>query len=122
MNNMAKILITGSADKNGIGQAGAKLLIDQGHKVYLHARNQERAKDATEAVPKAEGVVVGDISTIAGAKATAAEANKFGPFDTVVHNAALGPSAVPSAASTVPRVSFSSALRKGRHCPFGATP
>ncbi|KAK3047563.1 hypothetical protein LTR09_011068 [Extremus antarcticus] len=87
---MAKVLITGSSD--GIGQAGAKLLADQGHKVYLHARSQQRAKDAKDAVPKAEGVVIGDLSTIKGAKETAAEANKVGPFDAVVHNAGLGPS------------------------------
>ncbi|KAK5175056.1 uncharacterized protein LTR77_000193 [Saxophila tyrrhenica] len=87
---MAKILITGSSD--GIGQAGAKLLADQGHKVFLHARNQERAKQAKDAVPKAEGVVIGDLSTVAGAKDTATEANKVGPFDSIVHNAGLGPS------------------------------
>lgn len=90
MNKMAKIFITGSSD--GIGQAGAKLLADQGNKVFLHARNQERAKQAQAAVPNAEGVIIGDISTIAGAKETAAEANKAGPFDTVIHNAGLGPS------------------------------
>lgn len=79
---MAKILITGSSD--GIGQAGAKLLAEQGHKVYLHARNSDRAKQAHDAVPKAEGVVIGDLTTIDGAKKTAAEANKVGPFDTVI--------------------------------------
>ena len=87
---MARILITGSSD--GIGQAGAKLLADQGHKVFLHARSQERAKQAREAVPNAEGVVIGDLSTIAASKDLAAEANKAGPFDTVIHNAGLGPS------------------------------
>jgi len=89
MNTMAKIFITGSSD--GIGQAGAKLLADQGHKVYLHARNSERAKQAHEAVPKAQGVIIGDLSTIAGTRALAAEAEKAGPWDTVVHNAGLGP-------------------------------
>ena len=68
------------------------MLADQGNKVYLHARNSDRAKQAHEAVPTAEGVVIGDISTIAGAKDLANEANKYGPFDAVIHNAGLGPS------------------------------
>ena len=37
---MASILITGSAD--GLGQLAAKALVDQGHRVVLHARNAER--------------------------------------------------------------------------------
>ncbi|KAI7648183.1 hypothetical protein KC318_g18105 [Hortaea werneckii] len=87
---MARILITGSSD--GIGQAAAKLLSEQGHKVTLHARNQDRASQAQKAVPAAEGVLIGDISTIAGSKELADRASKAGPWDTVVHNAGLGPS------------------------------
>ena len=87
---MARVFITGSSD--GIGQAGAKLLADQGHKVFLHARNADRAKQAHAAVPNAEGVIIGDLGSIAGTKDLAAEANKAGPFDTVIHNAGLGPS------------------------------
>ena len=37
---MAKIFITGSAD--GLGSLAAKLLVSQGHRVVLHARNAER--------------------------------------------------------------------------------
>jgi NAD(P)-dependent dehydrogenase (short-subunit alcohol dehydrogenase family) len=84
---MARILITGSSD--GIGQAAAKLLADQGHKVTLHARNADRASQARKAVPGAEGVLVGDISTIAGSKDFAEKAKKAGPWDTVVHNAGV---------------------------------
>ncbi|KAI6814079.1 nucleoside hydrolase [Hortaea werneckii] len=87
---MARIFITGSSD--GIGQAAAKLLSEQGHKVTLHARNQDRASQAQKAVPGAEGVLIGDISTIAGSRELADRANKAGPWDTVVHNAGLGPS------------------------------
>lgn len=87
---MARIFITGSSD--GIGQAAAKLLSEQGHKVTLHARNADRASQAKEAVPHAEDVLLGDISTIAGAKDLAAKAKAAGPWDAVVHNAGLGPS------------------------------
>ncbi|KAK4550776.1 hypothetical protein LTR36_000355 [Oleoguttula mirabilis] len=87
---MARIFITGSSD--GIGQAAAKLLADQGHKITLHARNSERAAQAQKAVPGAEDILVGDLSTIAGSKELAERANKAGPWDAVVHNAGLGPS------------------------------
>jgi len=86
-----RVFITGSSD--GIGQAAAKVLAQQGHKVTLHARSPERAKQAHAAVPDAEGVLIGDISTTAGSKELADKANKAGPWDTVVHNAALGLSA-----------------------------
>lgn len=87
---IARVFITGSAD--GIGQAAAKLLCERGHKVTLHARNADRALQAKKAMPNVEDVLVGDISTIAGAKDLAAKANAAGPWDAVVHNAGLGPS------------------------------
>ena len=85
---MARILITGSSD--GLGQISARALISQGHKVTLHARNTERAKQASEGAPGAEDVLIADLSSIAQTKALAAEANKRGPFDVIMHNAGLG--------------------------------
>lgn len=85
---MARIFITGSSD--GLGQAAAKILSEQGHNVFLHARNSQRASQAQAAIPKAQGVIVGDLSTVADLKKLAADANKAGPFDAVVHNAGLG--------------------------------
>ena len=55
---MARVFITGSAD--GLGRMAAQLLIEQGHTVILHARNQKRGQEAMAAVPGAETVVVGD--------------------------------------------------------------
>lgn len=89
-NNMARIFITGSSD--GIGQAAAKPLTEQGHKVWLHARSQSRAKEAKAAVPNVEGVIIGDLTSIEDTKHLASEANKNGPWDSIVHNAGLGPS------------------------------
>ena len=85
---MARILITGSSD--GLGQISARALISQGHKVTLHARNTERAKQASEGAPGAEDGLIADLSSIAQTKVLAAEANKRGAFDVVMHNAALG--------------------------------
>ena len=85
---MARVFITGSAD--GLGLMAGELLVDQGHQVVLHARNEARAADAKKAAPKAEAIVVGDLATIAAAKDVAAQVNALGRFDAVIHNAAVG--------------------------------
>ena len=85
---MKRILITGSAD--GLGRTVAQQLIDLGHEVVLHARNDSRARDAIAGAPGAAGVVVGDLSSIAATKDVAAQANETGRFDVIVHNAAVG--------------------------------
>jgi NAD(P)-dependent dehydrogenase (short-subunit alcohol dehydrogenase family) len=84
---MAKIFITGSAD--GLGAATAQRLAREGHEVVLHARNSARGEDAMHAVPQAGGVIVADISTLAGCLRLAESANALATFDAVVHNAAV---------------------------------
>ena len=49
----------------------AQLLVDGGHQVVLHARNESRAEDAL-------------------ATDVARQANALGTFDAVIHNAAVG--------------------------------
>ena len=85
---MARVFITGSSD--GLGLMAARLLIDEGHEVVLHGRNEDRSRDALAAAAGARGVVSGDLSTIAGAGAVADEVNKLGRFDAVIHNAGIG--------------------------------
>jgi NAD(P)-dependent dehydrogenase (short-subunit alcohol dehydrogenase family) len=85
---MARVFVTGSAD--GLGLMAAQSLIEQGHKVVLHARNDARAEVARKAAPGAQGVIVGDLSTLAEMKKVAEKANDSGRFDAVIHNAALG--------------------------------
>ena len=85
---MARVLVTGSAD--GLGRMAAQLLVEQGHRVVLHARNAARARAAREAVPGAEAAVVGDLASIAACRDVAAQANALGRFDAVIHNAAVG--------------------------------
>jgi NAD(P)-dependent dehydrogenase (short-subunit alcohol dehydrogenase family) len=84
---MARIFITGSSD--GLGALAAQRLIKNGHQVVLHARNAQRAKDATATCPGAETVLVGDLSRIQETKRLAEDANKLGTFDAVIHNAGL---------------------------------
>ena len=85
---MARVFITGSSD--GLGKMAAQLLIDQGHRVVLHARNEARSKDARAAVPKAELVVVGDLSSMRETRGVADQVNALGAFDAIIHNAAVG--------------------------------
>ncbi len=84
---MARIFITGSAD--GLGQMAAKLLIEKGHKVVLHARNTERGRDALKKTPGAENVLTGDLSSIEETIKLADQVNSLGSLDVVIHNAGV---------------------------------
>ena len=85
---MSRVLLTGSSD--GLGLMAGRLLAADGHAVTLHARNQSRADDARAALPRADGVVIGDLSSVAGMRQVAAQANASGRFDAVIHNAGIG--------------------------------
>jgi NAD(P)-dependent dehydrogenase (short-subunit alcohol dehydrogenase family) len=85
---MARVFITGSSD--GLGRKAAQLLIEQGHRVALHARNAAKGKQALAAVPGADGVLLGDLASIAQTRALAEQVNKRGSFDAVIHNAGMG--------------------------------
>jgi NAD(P)-dependent dehydrogenase (short-subunit alcohol dehydrogenase family) len=85
---MARVFITGSSD--GLGRMAAQLLVEQGHKVVLHARNQQRADDARAAAPGAETALIADLSSIAQTRKLADQVNALGTFDAVIHNAAVG--------------------------------
>ena len=47
---MSRIFITGSTD--GLGKLAAKQLINQGHRVVVHARNAEREKSGKPGNPR----------------------------------------------------------------------
>ena len=85
---MARVFITGSSD--GLGQMAAQLLIEQGHSVVLQARSEQRGNDALAAVPGAESVVIGDLTSIAQTRHVAEQVNRLGSFDAVIHNAGVG--------------------------------
>ncbi len=85
---MAKIFITGSAD--GLGMMAARLRVAAKHEVILHARNPGRAKEAMASVPGAKAAVHGDLASLAEMQSVAEQANTLGPFDAVIHNAAVG--------------------------------
>jgi NAD(P)-dependent dehydrogenase (short-subunit alcohol dehydrogenase family) len=59
---MSRVLISGSAD--GLGLMAARLLIADGHEVFLHARSRARGEEALLGAPGAPGLLVGDLSSI----------------------------------------------------------
>ena len=84
---MARVFVTGSAD--GLGQLSAKTLVEQGHDVVLHARNEQRGQEALSKVPGAETLVIADLSDIDETKKLAEKVNALGWFDAVIHNAGV---------------------------------
>ncbi|KAF1013330.1 MAG: Diacetyl reductase [(S)-acetoin forming] [Stenotrophomonas maltophilia] len=85
---MTRILVTGSSD--GLGLLAARQLVEAGHAVVLHGRNPARAAHALAQVPGAAGALHADLSSLAEVKALAQQANDSGPFDAIIHNAAVG--------------------------------
>jgi D-arabinose 1-dehydrogenase-like Zn-dependent alcohol dehydrogenase len=64
---MARVFISGAS--TGLGLMAGQLLVEQGHRVVFHARNDERCEDARRARHVTEQV------------------NRLGRFDAVIHNA-----------------------------------
>ncbi len=67
----------------------ARRLVDEKHRVVLHARDERRAREAVSRVPGVEGALIGDLARIDEVKRLAADANSSGSFDAVVHNAGV---------------------------------
>lgn len=85
---MSRIFITGATQ--GIGLETARALIDMGHDVVAHARNPERAATTRAALPGAVVIVTGELSDMASTEDLAAQATAAGPYDVIIHNAAVG--------------------------------
>jgi NAD(P)-dependent dehydrogenase (short-subunit alcohol dehydrogenase family) len=84
---MARIFITGSAD--GLGLLAAKSLIDKGHDVVLHARNEGRKEETLEKLPDEKVILTGDLSRMDETIKLAYEVNKLGSLDAIIHNAGV---------------------------------
>jgi NAD(P)-dependent dehydrogenase (short-subunit alcohol dehydrogenase family) len=82
---MSRIFITGSTD--GLGRAAARMLIEQGHEVVVHARSRERARAFGDLASRVAGVVVGDLSSGVETRRIAEQVNGIGRMDAIIHNA-----------------------------------
>jgi NAD(P)-dependent dehydrogenase (short-subunit alcohol dehydrogenase family) len=85
---MARVFITGSSE--GLGLMAAQLLVNDGHAVTLHARNEQRGAVARQALPSVEKVVIGDVECVDGIRQVAEQANALERFDAVIHNVGIG--------------------------------
>jgi 3-oxoacyl-[acyl-carrier protein] reductase len=84
-----RALVTGSS--SGIGEAIARALAQEGARVVVHGRNDERTRRAAEEIGRTGGkasVAIGDLATDDGAAAVAQQALKaLGGLDILVNNA-----------------------------------
>jgi NAD(P)-dependent dehydrogenase (short-subunit alcohol dehydrogenase family) len=84
---MARIFITGSAD--GLGRLAAASLLDAGHDVVVHARNERRLSSLDDLLDRGADAVVGDLSDREQTREVAEQVNRLGQMDAVIHNAGV---------------------------------
>jgi NAD(P)-dependent dehydrogenase (short-subunit alcohol dehydrogenase family) len=84
---MGRIFITGSAD--GLGRLAAQTLLDDGHQVILHARDRQRLTAVKDLVDAGATAVAGDLSDPDQVRDVAAQVDRLGPPDAVIHNAGV---------------------------------
>jgi NAD(P)-dependent dehydrogenase (short-subunit alcohol dehydrogenase family) len=85
---MARVFVTGSAD--GLGRAAAQSLLDEGHEVVVHARNEARLAAVRDLIDRGAASVAGDLSDLDETRDVAEQVNRLGRMDAVIHNAAVG--------------------------------
>jgi NAD(P)-dependent dehydrogenase (short-subunit alcohol dehydrogenase family) len=92
---MARVIITGSAA--GLGRLAAESLLDGGHDVIVHARDDDRLDTMQDLVARAAATVVGDLADLEQTRDVAGQVNELGPVDAVIHNAGVlsGPNVLP---------------------------
>jgi NAD(P)-dependent dehydrogenase (short-subunit alcohol dehydrogenase family) len=84
---MTRVFITGSAD--GLGRLAAQTLLDDGHQVVVHVRNNDRLTAVRDLVDRVAAVVVGDLSDLEQTRSIARDVNRLGRMDAVIHNAGV---------------------------------
>ena len=92
---MAHVFITGSAD--GLGRATARTLLDDGHDVVVHARDDDRLTAVRDLLDRGAAAVTGDLSDPDRTRDVATRVNRLGRMDAVIHNAGVytGPHVLP---------------------------
>lgn len=83
---MARILVTGAS--TGLGLLTATTLADAGHEIVLHARNPGRLTDPA-VLDRLHGTIHGDLADLDQTRGVADQANRFGRFHAVIHNAGV---------------------------------
>jgi NAD(P)-dependent dehydrogenase (short-subunit alcohol dehydrogenase family) len=93
MGGMATLCLTGATD--GIGRATARVLLNAGHRVLVHARSEQRGRPVVEALSRDSGgegeavLVTGDLARLDEVRGLAEQVRALGPLDALVHNAGV---------------------------------
>jgi len=104
-------LVTGAA--SGLGLATAQALAADGHEVVVHARNASRFADRAF-LDGMRGALCADLANLDETVALAEQANAYGRFDAVIHNAGVldGPEVL--SVNTVAPFVLTALMRKPR--------
>lgn len=84
---MSRIFITGSTD--GLGREVAQSLMNEGHQIVLHARNHDRVVPVESLISNGAEIVIGDLADLSQTKEIAADINRGGQVDVIIHNAGI---------------------------------
>lgn len=84
---MATILVTGSTA--GLGLAAAREMLGNGHRVIVHARDDQRAETFQDIVHDGARLVVADLADLDATRTMAESVNALGNVDAVIHNAGI---------------------------------
>lgn len=84
---MAKVLVTGSSD--GLGWLTAKSLMEKGHELVLHARDQKRKMETLNKIHGEMEVLTGDFTDFDDTIELTDKINALGKFDVIIHNAGV---------------------------------
>lgn len=82
-----RIVVTGSAE--GLGRDTAAALLDDGHQVVVHVRNEQRRAAVAPLAARGAAVVVGDLSDLGQTRALVPQITAAGNVDAIVHNAGV---------------------------------
>lgn len=84
---MARVFITGSTD--GLGREAARLLLNDGNLVVLHARKKERVSAVEDLLSRGAQIVIGDLRSAEETRGVADQVNAMGRMDAIIHNAGV---------------------------------
>jgi NAD(P)-dependent dehydrogenase (short-subunit alcohol dehydrogenase family) len=84
---MATVLVTGSTA--GLGLAAAREMLGNGHRVIVHARDDERAVSVQTLLDDGAQIVIADLADLEATRKMAESVNSLGDVDAVIPNAGI---------------------------------
>src|SRR4051795_7775863 len=79
----------GSSTPPAPGGGAAETLLGDGHQVIVHTRGAGRLAAVEPLISRGASAVLGDLADLDETRAVAAQVNRLGPLDAVIHNAGV---------------------------------